>query len=126
MTQPTVHVRTRGTRRIGPVPAYDGPVSEQQAGWYPDPEGQNRQRFWDGDSWTEYYAPLVPTRQEVHDTSTARSDYPYLSQNRHPDIMVAPGALHSNLHPGTSPWGRDEPRMEGPTQVLGAGVRGTT
>jgi hypothetical protein len=28
------------------------------AGWYPQPDG--RQRYWDGESWTEHFAPGVP------------------------------------------------------------------
>jgi hypothetical protein len=28
------------------------------AGWYPQPDGQ--QRYWDGELWTEYFAPGVP------------------------------------------------------------------
>ncbi|TDE92712.1 DUF2510 domain-containing protein [Occultella glacieicola] len=27
------------------------------AGWFPDPEGQDRLRYWDGSAWTENYAP---------------------------------------------------------------------
>ena len=26
------------------------------AGWYPDPEGDNRRRWWDGQEWTRYTA----------------------------------------------------------------------
>lgn len=26
------------------------------AGWYPDPEGGNRRRWWDGQEWTQYTA----------------------------------------------------------------------
>jgi hypothetical protein len=29
------------------------PVSGPPAGWYPDPSGQPRQRWWDGRGWTE-------------------------------------------------------------------------
>lgn len=54
-------------------------MTEQAAGWYPDPSGQNQQRFWDGDGWTEYYQPLLPQAQSVHDASTAVQDYPYLA-----------------------------------------------
>lgn len=28
------------------------------AGWYPDPHGQQLQRYWDGTQWTEHTAPL--------------------------------------------------------------------
>jgi hypothetical protein len=28
------------------------------AGWYPDPEGLQRQRWWDGERWTAHFAPL--------------------------------------------------------------------
>ena len=28
------------------------------AGWYPQPDGQ--QRYWDGQQWTEKFAPGVP------------------------------------------------------------------
>ncbi|MEZ5116957.1 MAG: DUF2510 domain-containing protein [Candidatus Nanopelagicales bacterium] len=26
------------------------------AGWWPDPDGSGRQRFWDGHNWTEHFA----------------------------------------------------------------------
>lgn len=29
------------------------------AGWYPTPDG--RQRYWDGESWTEHFAPYAPS-----------------------------------------------------------------
>ncbi len=29
------------------------------AGWYPDPEAQGQQRYWDGEAWTEHRAPLA-------------------------------------------------------------------
>jgi hypothetical protein len=49
---------------VGPEPAAIRPVAEAQtparqtetlapAGWYPDPSGQARERYWDGHSWTE-------------------------------------------------------------------------
>src|SRR5690606_7441957 len=28
------------------------------AGWYPDPEGGNQRRWWDGQEWTQYTAEL--------------------------------------------------------------------
>jgi hypothetical protein len=70
-----------------------GRVSDKAAGWYPDPDGDNRQRYWDGDSWTEYYTPLAPPRAELHGASTATTDYPYLTASRtgpHHDLMAPP------------------------------------
>ncbi len=29
-------------------------------GWYPDPQNPTAQRYWDGDSWTEYTRALPP------------------------------------------------------------------
>lgn len=29
-------------------------------GWYPDPEGKPRTRYWDGGSWTDQVGPAVP------------------------------------------------------------------
>lgn len=34
------------------------------AGWYPDPEGSAQQRYWDGNAWTESYAPAGPAAAE--------------------------------------------------------------
>lgn len=36
---------------------YTGPAP---AGWYPGPEHDGRLRYWDGQRWTEHYAPGVP------------------------------------------------------------------
>ena len=30
------------------------------ADWYPDPEHQGMQRYWDGAQWTEHRAPIAP------------------------------------------------------------------
>ena len=29
------------------------------AGWYPDPQAEGQQRYWDGNAWTQHQAPLV-------------------------------------------------------------------
>ena len=34
-------------------------MTEQQAGWYPDPTMTGSQRYWDGSQWTEHVAPLT-------------------------------------------------------------------
>lgn len=106
--------------------AYDGRVDEQEAGWYPDPAGENQQRYWDGDSWTEYYAPALPREEEEHGVATAREDYPYLAElSRRPDVMVAPGTPGDGWL-GNQPWGpAAQPRDDDGTKVFGAGVRGT-
>src|SRR5690625_2785514 len=59
-------------------------MSEQAPGWYPDPSGKNRQRFWDGDGWTEYYQPLAPQATQAHEPQSAEEDYPYLAEARTP------------------------------------------
>ena len=35
------------------------------AGWYPDPDGDGGQRYWDGDRWTEHRAPATPIEPHV-------------------------------------------------------------
>jgi hypothetical protein len=34
-------------------------MTSPQAGWYPDPSGSGQQRYWDGSTWTDHYAPGV-------------------------------------------------------------------
>lgn len=100
-----------------------GRVSDKAAGWYPDPGGTNRQRYWDGDSWTEYYTPLAPERPKVHGASTATSDYPYLVASRtgaHHDLMAPPVRVDSRTGWPTAPAAA----REGETQEFnGSGRR---
>lgn len=68
-------------------------VSDKAAGWYPDPDGENRQRYWDGDSWTEYYTPLAAPLPEAHGSTSAVEDYPYLVASKtgpHQNLMAQP------------------------------------
>lgn len=98
-------------------------MSDRPAGWYPDPDGENRQRYWDGDSWTGYYTPLAPPRAEIHGAATATTDYPYLAATRgqHPDVMVRAGApaLSTGGWPTATPGAADDGTME----FTGAGRR---
>ena len=38
-------------------------MSQPVAGWYPDPAGSPRLRWWNGGSWTEQFQPM-PTQQQ--------------------------------------------------------------
>lgn len=87
-------------------------MSERASGWYPDPSGENRQRFWDGDDWTEYYQPLAPQHVELRGAETALEDYPYLSQSKTstPEIPASAGWPDSTQAPSwqtsaTTSWG---------------------
>ncbi|WP_374615902.1 DUF2510 domain-containing protein [Frankia sp. AgKG'84/4] len=49
--------------RLPPLPSIPPPPPppspEVPAGWYRDPDGQPCNRWWDGDRWTSYTAPLT-------------------------------------------------------------------
>jgi hypothetical protein len=45
------------------------------AAWYPDPEQQGQQRYWDGQAWTEHVAPLT-TATPAADTTTRTTTPP--------------------------------------------------
>jgi hypothetical protein len=36
------------------------PVTSIQPGWYPDPDGNPAERYWDGGLWTEQTRPVTP------------------------------------------------------------------
>lgn len=44
---------------------------EIPAGWYPDPAGTRQSRYWDGDTWTEQFGPLVSQEQASPPFATA-------------------------------------------------------
>jgi hypothetical protein len=50
-------VTASAERSGGETPASDSPA----AGWYPDPENPDseRPRWWDGERWTDAYAPVT-------------------------------------------------------------------
>ncbi|MFV0426530.1 MAG: DUF2510 domain-containing protein [Beutenbergiaceae bacterium] len=64
-------------------------MTTKEAGWYPDPNGDNQQRYWDGEAWTDYRKPLAEKSQQLHGALTASQDYPYLAQAR-PDHYPMP------------------------------------
>ena len=37
-------------------------MSNPQPGWYPDPNGAAKQRYWDGQAWTDHYGPAATDR----------------------------------------------------------------
>lgn len=34
-------------------------IGELEPGWYPDPEGEPKERYWDGRGWTDRTRPMV-------------------------------------------------------------------
>jgi host cell surface-exposed lipoprotein/uncharacterized protein DUF2510 len=41
------------------------------AGWYPDPQAEGQQRYWDGNDWTEHQAPVAQPQQPTPPAWTA-------------------------------------------------------
>lgn len=56
-------------------------------GWYPDPERQGRQRFWDGQAWTDQSRPWQSPRAE---TPPPRSDTPSTAPRRRATQTAGP------------------------------------
>lgn len=84
-------------------------MTQTDPGWYPDPEGGQQVRFWDGDGWTEYVQPFAPDVEHSHGPQTATQDYPYLegadlSYSREPRVVSSwePVALPSGAMPPRS------------------------
>lgn len=101
-------------------------MSDKAAGWYPDPDGENRQRYWDGDSWTAYFAPIAPPAPELHGPATATADYPYLAAARHgqhADLMARPGDLGSQQATGWPAAAAATPRDGDTLEFTGGGRR---
>ena len=48
-------------------------------GWYPDPFGAPRQRYFDGKDWTEHYAPLARGAAPLVPQPTKRKVWPWVA-----------------------------------------------
>jgi hypothetical protein len=61
-------------------------MSQHPAGWYPDPSGQHRHRYWDGQRWTEHVdgaaAPVPPTTPTSPTAPAARTATPAPEDDR--------------------------------------------
>lgn len=44
-------------------------ATSSEAGWYPDPSKPRTQRYWDGEQWTDHYAPLDERRTAPEEKS---------------------------------------------------------
>jgi hypothetical protein len=45
-------------------------MTEVQAGWYKDPDGNPCERFWDGQKWTLNTRPISPTSVTSHSSNS--------------------------------------------------------
>lgn len=70
------------------------------AGWFPDPAGQRRLRYWDGAAWTAHFAPIPadgsepveqPKPQAPTRVSTTHEQYHYTSGTVTPVVSEVPG-----------------------------------
>ena len=55
---------------FAPTRASAGPA----AGWYPDPERNDRHRYWNGTSWTTHVAPVAPVAADDLPRPRAEAD----------------------------------------------------
>ncbi|PKW25712.1 DUF4352 domain-containing protein [Phycicoccus duodecadis] len=56
-------------------------MSNTPAGWYPQPDGQ--QRYWDGQRWTEHFAPGAPDAAAVGALSAGVAPRPWFKKKRY-------------------------------------------
>ena len=83
-------------------------IGSPSAGWYTDPSGQHRARYWDGDSWTEQVRDDLG---EAAETAVAAPEAPPVQA---PPVQAAP--------PGVPATSAQEPPSAHPMADTVAGV----
>ena len=95
-------------------------------GWYPDPAGSQRLRWWSGGEWTEQFhdmpqqgapvAPQIPTDQTAGQYMPAQSQAPTVSSDPYNPSGVAPQLSTT----GMGPQAGDAAPKSGRGWVIGA------
>lgn len=126
-------------------------MSHIDAGWFPDPAGSNRQRYWDGSRWTDYFLPPAPVDGPTpsvpasddeppgRPSQTERSSYNYLQgaagtpASGMDDLMrdigqapSTPNVLHPVAYPGAQPASGAYPVGPGQPELPGDQARTPT
>ena len=73
--------------------------SSGPAGWYPDPAGTPRQRWWDGGAWTEHYneVPVAAAAQPAAQQAYAGAQQPYSYAAAGQDLKAPEGIPVYNI-----------------------------
>jgi hypothetical protein len=89
-------ISTNTARRLRAERTWEEHRMSTPAGWYRAPEGDGRQRYWDGTAWTEHYAPgaqpaeqPVSTEQPAALSEDAKSANDLDTKGLRPDIANA-------------------------------------
>jgi len=77
------------------------------AGWYPDPEGASRIRYWDGGAWTDQYRP-VQTTSDVTASASSVTRRAGLLRGPRLALLVGGGALALGALFVAGPLGSDD------------------
>jgi hypothetical protein len=81
-----------------PTPRYDPSVSAP-SGWYVDPAGSGRHRYFDGSSWTSFYGNLVsqPPSNPTRGTQSSNASAPFAPSTPAPKARSEGGSAVAAL-----------------------------
>ena len=105
-------------------------MSQPAPGWYPDPAGSHRLRWWNGGAWTEQFhdmpqqgAPVaqqMPTDRAAGQHMPAQSQAPTVSSDPYNPAGVAPQLGFTGVGPQAGPEAAEAAPKSGRGWVIGA------